>query len=108
MLRSAALLLLTLGCSRSEGGEARTNSVLSSASAAPSAAEAPAKSVIIIHEAPPASPRKRAEAPEPVGSGQAFTAGIVEYRPKPKEVAMLTDVRSARHDGFDRIVFEFA
>jgi hypothetical protein len=38
--------------------------------------------------------------------GRAFTAGIVEYRPVPGRVALLTDVRAARHDGFDRVVFE--
>ena len=40
-------------------------------------------------------------------SGRAFTAGIVEYKAVPPGVALLTDVRAARHDGFDRIVFEF-
>jgi hypothetical protein len=39
--------------------------------------------------------------------GQQFTAGIVDYAPPPREAALLTDVRAARHDGFDRVVFEF-
>jgi hypothetical protein len=41
-------------------------------------------------------------------AGHEFSAGIVDYRPPPKEVALLSDVRAARHEGFDRIVFEFA
>ncbi|HYJ08316.1 MAG TPA: hypothetical protein VEX18_04890 [Polyangiaceae bacterium] len=46
--------------------------------------------------------------PEPAAdSGREFTAGIVEHKPPPRAVALLTDVRAARHDGFDRIVFEF-
>lgn len=39
---------------------------------------------------------------------QEFSAGIVDYRPPPRAVAILSDVRAARHEGFDRIVFEFA
>jgi hypothetical protein len=42
----------------------------------------------------------------PKAEGEQFTAGIVEHRPPPAEVALLTDVRAARHEGFDRVVFE--
>lgn len=35
-----------------------------------------------------------------------FTAGIVDYRPPAREPALLTDVRSAKHESFDRVVFE--
>jgi hypothetical protein len=46
--------------------------------------------------------------PEPApDAGREFTAGIVEHKPAPRGVALLTGVRAARHDGFDRIVFEF-
>jgi hypothetical protein len=106
MRKLAALLLFTVGCARGGTDDARSDRVLSSALPA-SSALATASTPLIVHSEPP-STKARARAPEPAGSGQAFTAGIVEYKPKPKEVALLTDVRSARHDGFDRIVFEFA
>ncbi|HEY6079835.1 MAG TPA: hypothetical protein VIW29_13570 [Polyangiaceae bacterium] len=41
-------------------------------------------------------------------SGPAFGAGIVDVKGERRGVALLTDVRAARHDGFDRVVFEFA
>lgn len=53
---------------------------------------------------PDASERWPADAGE---HGQELTAGIIEYRPAPREVALLTDVRAARHAGYDRVVFEF-
>jgi hypothetical protein len=36
------------------------------------------------------------------------TAGITDKKHEVSEAALLTDVRTGRHDGFDRIVFEFA
>jgi hypothetical protein len=38
----------------------------------------------------------------------AGTAGIVEKKYEIKEAALLSAVRTARHDGYDRAVFEFA
>ncbi len=38
--------------------------------------------------------------------GQSYTAGIVEHRAAPPELALLTDVRAASHEGYDRVVFE--
>ncbi len=35
------------------------------------------------------------------------TSGIIDKKNKIKAAAVLTDVRTGRHDGFDRIVFEF-
>lgn len=35
------------------------------------------------------------------------TAGIISKRYEVREAALLVDVRTGRHDGFDRIVFEF-
>ena len=40
--------------------------------------------------------------------GPPFTVGTVEQRSDAGGATLLTDVRSARHAGFDRIVFEFA
>ncbi|HVJ18189.1 MAG TPA: hypothetical protein VM686_22370 [Polyangiaceae bacterium] len=106
MPRLAALLLLPLGCTRGSGEETRSDAVPPRPSSTPAVASLAGPAPVA--EKPPAPSPKSRPSPEPAGSGQAFTAGIVEYRPKPKEVALLTDVRSARHEGFDRIVFEFA
>lgn len=40
-------------------------------------------------------------------AGPPFTLGTVEYRPPPRSMTLITDVRSARHQDFDRVVFEF-
>jgi hypothetical protein len=44
--------------------------------------------------------------PWPAPTHAEFTAGIVESAPGASSVAWLTDVRAARHEGFDRVVFE--
>lgn len=41
-------------------------------------------------------------------SATGFTAGIIEREASPQGIALLSDVRFARHEGFDRLVFEFA
>lgn len=59
-------------------------------------------------DAPKGGGAARRAAPSRVDSGVAFTTGIVQREAAPQDIALLTDVRYARHDGFDRVVFEFA
>ena len=40
-------------------------------------------------------------------AGFEGTAGITDKKNQVKEAALLTDVRTGRHNGFDRVVFEF-
>lgn len=89
-----ALAPVLLACGRAS--EARSGSVGPAPVASASAAASP--SDLDLHRE-----RWPATAPE---AGRDFTAGIVDHRPAPRAVALLTDVRAARHDGFDRIVFE--
>jgi hypothetical protein len=106
MRRIALIVLVGIACARREDPAARTDSVPAPSRSAP--ADAPAAKQAAAPAPPPLAPQGRDSGVEPAGKGQAFTAGVVEYRPRPREVALLTDVRSARHEGFDRIVFEFA
>jgi hypothetical protein len=106
MRRIALIVLVGIACARREDPAARTDSVPAPSRLAP--ADAPAAQQAAAPAPPPLAPQARDGGVEPAGKGQAFTAGVVEYRPRPREVALLTDVRSARHEGFDRIVFEFA
>lgn len=46
-------------------------------------------------------------ASSPAQDGAEFTAGIVEHEASPQGIALLTDLRAARHEGFDRVVFDF-
>ncbi|HEY8563301.1 MAG TPA: hypothetical protein VIL74_23185 [Pyrinomonadaceae bacterium] len=48
------------------------------------------------------SPGNSAESPDFMG-----TAGITEKKYEIKNAAILEDVRAGRHEGFDRVVFEF-
>jgi hypothetical protein len=115
MLRSKpsafGALLLVLACDR--GGDARgpSGQAAVSTSARPSATAPEARpskdeepAGTLQHD--PLRPKPKSS--EPTSSGAPFTSGIVEYKPPPTEPALLTDVRAARHSGFDRIVFEFA
>lgn len=61
--------------------------------------------------APPAPGRN--DGPSPMDGGRPpkpfdGTAGIVEERRDGSKPALLRDVRTGRHDGYDRVVFEFA
>lgn len=99
--RSLAIAFTALACGRGSDargvatGSAPDTPVATSSSAVPGSIPAVGK--------PDSGERWPGKA---AGHGQEFTAGIVEYRPAPREVALLTDVRAARHDGFDRVVFE--
>lgn len=58
--------------------------------------------------AAPAPPEETPAAPEGTPSGSfEGTAGIVEKQRPDAPVAVLREVRSARQEGFDRVVFEF-
>ncbi len=49
-------------------------------------------------------------APTPIDSrltGPEWTAGIAESKGPIKGISLLSSVRAARHEGFDRVVFEF-
>jgi hypothetical protein len=53
-------------------------------------------------------PSRARDSKDPPDSNAGFTAGIVERAASPLGIALLTDVRYARHEGFDRVVFEFS
>jgi hypothetical protein len=97
-LGAVTLALLVLACDRGGVREART----SAPTAPPSASAAPAANLGTASARPSTGERWPARA----AGGDAFTVGIIEHRPPPHEVARLTDVRAARHEGFDRVVFE--
>lgn len=88
-------------CSRSKSPEAtRPTATASSVPAAPPApAPTPAASA-------PAAARASAT-PEPLPADFRGTAGIITKKRDTQAPSRLVDVRSARHDGFDRVVFEF-
>ncbi len=44
---------------------------------------------------------------DPKLTGPEWTAGIVESKATVSGISLLTSVRAARHEGFDRVVFEF-
>jgi hypothetical protein len=46
--------------------------------------------------------------PSPLGAGEAADGLDASPVASPRSVALLTDVRAARQDGFDRVTFEFA
>jgi hypothetical protein len=99
--RHLAAAVVLLACNRAS--DARGIST-GAAATAPAAASGSAASQLGSASTPHASERWPAEAAE---HGQQLTAGIIEYRPGPREIALLTDVRAARHAGYDRVVFEF-
>ena len=59
-------------------------------------------------EDPRSSPERSPDAGPPVEPHFEGTAGIVERPGETDEVVLLTDVRVGRHQGFDRVTFEFA
>lgn len=88
------VLVLTAGC----GGEQATTGPPPTDTPAPAdTATAPADT------APPAAP------PAEDTTGSEWTAGITAWTPpQPVRAATLQAVRTGRHEGFDRTVFEFA
>lgn len=103
---AASIAMALLGCDRGQATRGATagSATATSGSASPASGAASTS-------APPTSGEKAKSGehwPAPASdSGREFTIGIVEYKGAPRAVALLTDVRAARHDGFDRIVFEF-
>src|SRR5688572_21244154 len=89
---------LSLACDRSSD----TRAVSTRVAAGPSASVAPAPS----GKSGDRLDRSQRWPSQAGGRGQEFTSGIVDFKPPPQEVALLTEVRAARHDTFDRIVFE--
>lgn len=73
-------------------------------STVPTVTPTPAGSVAWQSE--PAKPTPQDEA-EMLKADFDGTVGATEKKNKIREVALLTGVRTGRHDGFDRIVFEF-
>lgn len=101
---ATAIALLACDCGQATRG-ARAGSATEAPTASSSASQANGLATSSAGS-PKATSAERW--PEPAAdSGREFTAGIVEHKPVPRAVALLTDVRAARHDGFDRIVFEF-
>jgi hypothetical protein len=87
-----ALCVLLAACREAPStGSGRSSAVVASATSSPSGERA-------IASAPPG----RAEPPF------EGTAGIIEKGPSDRGIALLTDVRAARHPGFDRVVLEFS
>lgn len=110
-----AVMIALLGCDRGHATRSASAGSASSAAVVPTPSGSLAADDSGSQATPPArlarlAPPARASAEHwpatAAESGREFTAGIVEHRPPPREVALLTDVRAARHDGFDRIVFE--
>ena len=110
---AASIAMALLGCDR---GQATRGATAGSATATSgSASQVSAATGVASTSPPPAPPSQRGEKaesgehwPAPASdSGHELTIGIVEHKAAPRAVALLTDVRAARHDGFDRIVFEF-
>jgi hypothetical protein len=60
-----------------------------------------------LNRSTPAQPAASKESGDSSPDDFEGTAGIVEKRRDDVEPALLRDVRTARHDGFDRVVFEF-
>lgn len=50
---------------------------------------------------------RREETSDPIPGDFEGTAGIVEKQSPEALIAVLRDIRTARHEGFDRVVFEF-
>jgi hypothetical protein len=74
----------------------------------PAAGASESTSIGTLPAAPSSKAERDDELPAPSADDPAFTLGILEQRSPAAGVALLTDVRSARHRGFDRVVFEFA
>ena len=66
--------------------------------------QATAEEVAVLRSAAPEEPHAGHDSEEPF----AGTAGIVDRPGSATEAALLVDVRTAQHEGFDRTVFEFA
>jgi hypothetical protein len=56
---------------------------------------------------PPATTAPEDEGVEPIADASTETRWSDDFPTAGTEVALLTDVRTGRHDGFERIVFEF-
>jgi hypothetical protein len=95
MVRATFLFfaLSLAACSRSKSPDAAPASTAVPEAAAPVASTAPTASA--------------SAAPEPLPADFRGTAGILSKQRDTQAPGRLVSVRSARHDGFDRVVFEF-
>ncbi len=92
-------LLAALACT--PAADPNTNAANSTVASTPSAAHGTV--------ATPTPSEPTAASPEPTDADFEGTAGIIEKKnPNVTEVATLREVRSARHEAYDRVVFEFA
>ena len=101
--QSIGAAVLFMACDRGTGlrGASAGSGVDSTGAAGPTASAAPSGSL------PLPSFDKSERWPSLRDAGrQEFTTGIVTFPPPASSVARLTNVRAARHEGFDRIVFE--
>lgn len=85
------------GCAAGSPSVAPSDSAIASASAEPS-----------IHASEPASAEPSALASEPTDSLPPFACTASVTIPSTTDRAQITDVRVGTHDGYDRVVFEFA
>ncbi len=96
-------VLFALGCGGAGDGVVNGNSNRSSSAVG---MEAPKENVAATPPAAePGSPKDEAASDEKAFEG---TAGITARKSDAGGVATLSDVRSARHESFDRVVFEFS
>ncbi len=101
MRNISVLILLVLGFGCSDAGN--TNNAINNAPATP--APSPVEQTANV-PTPTPKPPPPDEAAELVADFEG-TSGIIDKKNEIKGVAELIDVRTGRHDGFDRIVFEF-
>lgn len=99
MTSLAVVLLLTLACHNANESKQAANANTSSANAGQSN---------VNQATTDASVNRSSEPGDAASDDFEGTAGITEKKTSATGVATLTDVRAARHDKFDRVVFEFA
>ncbi|MBA2379226.1 MAG: hypothetical protein H0V76_06600, partial [Blastocatellia bacterium] len=100
-IRHLLPLFLLAGLACTPAADPNTNAAKNTVASTPSAAHGTV--------ATPIPAKTTAASPEPTDAEFEGTAGIIEKKnPNVTEVATLREVRSARHETYDRIVFEFA
>ena len=105
MMNRIALLLLAAALTAACASQTQTNNNVQTGGGAATPAAQPKQDT-----ANAAIPTSSARPDEEAAADQSFegTAGITEKEnPNAKESVVMAYVRSARHEGFDRVVFEF-
>lgn len=105
-MRRRLVLLLILGlavsaCAGSEGDDTTTTASTTTSDATTTTEPSTTGS------APTSTTAPEDEGLEPIGDASTETRSSDDFPTAGTEVALLTDVRAARHDGFERVVFEF-